>query len=105
MNEMEDRLRDAYLGATQLVQPDNIRTLGEQSAAINWPAGPAAAPRSHRWVTAFAAAAAVAVIAAGAAAVGPHLLAGHRLGPQQRQRAISRNDTRHGQHGQHGQPE
>jgi hypothetical protein len=97
MNEMEDRLRAAYRGATQLIQPGNIRTLGEQSAAISWPANPAA-PRSRRWVTAFAAAAAVAVIAAGAAAVGPHLLAGHRHG----HRTTSSSTTaQHGQ-GQHG---
>src|ERR1700722_15695616 len=96
MTDIEDRLRDAYRGATQVVRPASIRTLGEQSAAISWPAEPADRLRSRRWVAAFAAAAAVVVIAAGAAAVVPHLLSRHR--PSQ-----PVTSSRGGQPGRHGQ--
>jgi hypothetical protein len=65
MNDIEERLRDAYLAATDTVSPGNIRQLDEQSVVISWPGSK---PRpARRWVIPLAtAAAALAIIAASA---------------------------------------
>jgi hypothetical protein len=62
MIRLEDRLRDAYLGAAATVTPDNIRGLGEPAAqTATPPVRPG--PRWAKWLTPLAAAAAVAAVA------------------------------------------
>ena len=62
MIRLEDRLRDAYLGAAATVTPDNIRGLGEPAAqTATPPVRPG--PRWARWLAPLAAAAAVAAVA------------------------------------------
>ncbi len=70
MNDLEDRLRDAYAEAARTVSKDNIRQLNEQSVVITWPQGKTTRP-ARRWAIPLAAAAVLAVIVA---AVLPSLL-------------------------------
>jgi hypothetical protein len=71
VNDIEGRLRDAYLGATQTVRPDSIRRLNEQAVTITWPPrGRIAQPRRY-WTAALAAAAAIAVVGAAVATALP----------------------------------
>lgn len=61
MNLIEERLKDAYLGATQTVRPDTIRGLDEQAATITGRHRQAPS-RVLYWAAPLAAATAVAVI-------------------------------------------
>jgi hypothetical protein len=64
VNQLQDRLKDAYAAAAGTVGPENIRQLDEQSAVITWPT---AKPQrsTRRWAMPLAiAATALAVIAA-----------------------------------------
>lgn len=64
MNEVEDRLKDAYAAAADTVSSGNIRQLDEQSVVITWPASQPAR-RARRWaIPVTTVAAALAVIAA-----------------------------------------
>ncbi|HET7018219.1 MAG TPA: hypothetical protein VFI65_30155 [Streptosporangiaceae bacterium] len=63
MNQLEDRLKDAYAAAIETVNPENIRQLDEQSVLITWPQ--AERPRStRRWAMPLAAVATLAIIVA-----------------------------------------
>jgi hypothetical protein len=65
MNDLEDRLKDAYASAASTVSPASIRQLDEQSVVITWPT--AKPPRSaRRWAVPLTAAAVLAVTAAAA---------------------------------------
>lgn len=61
MSPIEERLKDAYLGATATVKPDGIAGFDERVATIRWPKR-TPPPRLH-WAAPLAAAAAVAAIA------------------------------------------
>ena len=64
MNDIEERLRDAYLAATDTVSAGNIRLLDEQSVVITWPTAKPPRP-ARRWAIPLATvAAALAVLAA-----------------------------------------
>jgi len=44
MNDIEDRLKEAYCAAASTVTKENIRELDEQSVVITWPAVKPARP-------------------------------------------------------------
>ena len=81
MNSIEDRLRDAYRGAAETVDPDTIRELHQRSATISpLVAGPDS--RLHRrLVVPLAAASAVALVAVVTAVVIPAALDRARHAP------------------------
>lgn len=63
MNDIEERLKDAYFAATDTVSPGDIRQLDEQSFLITWPGTKRPRP-VRRWAIPVATFAMVAVIAA-----------------------------------------
>jgi DNA-binding beta-propeller fold protein YncE len=80
VNSLEDRLRDAYRGAAETVRPEQVpvpRWAREQSGRRE----PPVRQRAWRKLIPLAAAAAVIVVAVGAAVVLPRVLAGTRTTP------------------------
>lgn len=82
MNSIEDRLRDAYRGAAETVDPDTVRQLHERSATIS-SLGTGPDTRLHRrLMIPLAAASAVALVAVVTAVVIPAALDRARHAPQ-----------------------
>lgn len=95
MNDLEYRLRDAYLGATQTVRPDAIRPLDQASATISGPATPTSRSGHRRWMIPLSAAAAVVAIGVTVASVLPNVLAGLRAHNHGRGAAVAGSPATH----------
>jgi hypothetical protein len=65
VNQLEDRLTDAYAAAIETVNPEDIRQLNEQSVLIGWPQ-PSRPRPTRRWAIPLAAVATLAIIIAAA---------------------------------------
>jgi len=65
VNDLEDRLKQAYTAATDTVTAQSIRRLDEQSVVITWPAAKAPRP-ARRWAIPLTGAAVIAVAVAAA---------------------------------------
>lgn len=74
MNDIENRLRDAYRGATDTVRPEAIRGLGEHATVISASSRWLARGKLHGLLVPLTAAAAVLVVGVAAAVVVPDAL-------------------------------
>ncbi len=63
MNDLEGRLKEAYVAATDTVSPDNLRRLDEQFVLITWPEPRRQRP-VRRWLIPLTSVAVLAIIAA-----------------------------------------
>jgi hypothetical protein len=74
VNDIEDRLRDAYRGAAETVRPESLRGLAEQGDLVTF----RASGRAHRWLMPMTAAAAVIAVVLGLTVIVPHVLEASR---------------------------
>jgi hypothetical protein len=85
---LEDRLREAYLAAAELVREDVVptraptRRAGSKGRAVSTSGAKNGPARRAWWIAPLATAAAVAVIAVTVGVIVPHVLSGQHAGPQ-----------------------